>query len=589
MCGILAIISKYNITHEMKQTMLRMSRKLRHRGPDSNGMYELPNAMFLHERLSIVDPFGGSQPIVDELNGYVLLVNGEIYNHQKIRDSELSKQENIRYNFKTKSDCEAINALYHNILKRDDKRFLSNLDIGEIFSNLDGQFSFVLHDYVNKTTLVGRDPFGITPLYYGVDAEGNIYFASELKALEPCIKVYTFEPGHYMYFPTEGFSQTVTHPYFKHIKDGYWAKNPYQRVTTDSTVFSLVKNTFEEAVIKRLMADVPFGVLLSGGLDSSLVASIVQKYMKGNPDFNPYVKNLNSFSIGLHDSPDLIAAQKVADFLGTKHHNFTFTIEEGLNALRDVIYHLETYDITTIRASTPMYLLSRKIKSLGIKMVLSGEGSDELLGGYLYFHNAPDDEEHQNECKRKLLDLGYFDCLRANKSTMAWGLEARVPFLDTKMVKQCIDLPYELKGCKNASVTNPESSKINPTNIEKYVIRKAFDIRDDNGKPVYLPDEILWRQKEQFSDGVGYGWIDSLKEYTSNLVTNNHMKDYEIRHLIYPFNTPDTKEAFYYRMIFEELFPNRENTVKAWMPLTRWRGVGSDPSGRAQSTHVNAT
>lgn len=589
MCGILAIISKSSITHEMKQTMLRMSRKLRHRGPDSNGIYELENAMFLHERLSIIDPFGGSQPIVDELNGYVLLVNGEIYNHQKIRDDELSRQESDRYSFKTKSDCEAINALYHNVLKKGNKRFISNQDIFDIFSQLDGQFSFVLHDNKNKTTLVGRDPFGITPLYYGVDYDGNIYFSSELKALELCIHVYTFEPGHYMYFPNERFSQTITYPYFENTKEGSWAISPYQKISIDNTVFSFVKNTFEQAVIKRLMADVPFGVLLSGGLDSSLVASIVQKYMKENPDFNPYVKNLNSFSIGLPGSPDLVAAQKVGDFLGTRHHNFTFTIEEGLNALRDVIYHLETYDITTIRASTPMYLLSRKIKSLGIKMVLSGEGSDELLGGYLYFHNAPSDEEHQNECKRKLLDLGYFDCLRANKSTMAWGLEARVPFLDTKMVKQCIDLPYELKGCKNSSDTNPESSKINSTNIEKYVIRKAFDIRDDTGKPIYLPDEILWRQKEQFSDGVGYSWIDSLKEYTSNLVTENHMKDYEIRHLIYPFNTPDTKEAFYYRMIFDELYPNRENTVKAWIPMTRWDGVDSDPSGRAQSTHVNTT
>lgn len=591
MCGILAIISKSNITHEVKQNMLRMSRKLRHRGPDSSGVFELSNAMFLHERLSIVDLFGGFQPIIDELNSYVLIVNGEIYNHQKIRDMELSKPENIRYNFKTKSDCEVINALYHNILKRDDKKFLSKLDICEIFLNLDGQFSFVLHDIINKTTLIGRDPLGITPLYYGVDAEGNIYFASELKALEPCIKVYTFEPGHYMYFPTEEFSQTVTHPYlyFKDIKDGCWIKNSYLPVNTNNDILSLVKKTFEKAVIKRLMADVPFGVLLSGGLDSSLIASIVQKYMIENPDFNPYVKRLNSFSIGLLDSPDLIAAQKVADFLGTKHHNFTFTIKEGFDALRDVIYHLETYDITTIRASIPMYLLSRKIKSLGIKMVLSGEGSDELLGGYLYFHNAPDDEEHQKECKRKLLDLGYFDCLRANKSTMAWGLEARFPFLDTNMVKQCINLPYELKGCKNASVINPETSKINPNNIEKYVIRKAFDVRDSENKPLYLPDEILWRQKEQFSDGVGYGWIDSLKDYTSKLVSESHMKYYDIRHIIYPFNTPDTKEAFYYRMIFEELFPNRENTVKVWMPLTKWRGVGSDPSGRAQSAHVNAT
>lgn len=589
MCGILAIISKSNITHEMKQKMLQMSRRLRHRGPDSNGMFELPNAMFLHERLSIVDPFGGSQPIVDEVNKYVLLVNGEIYNHQKIRDIESNKTDSVGYNFSTKSDCEAISALYHNELSKlssvhNMQKNLSQEQIYNIFDNLDGQFSFVLHDYKNNTTLVGRDPFGITPLYYGVDKEGNIYFASEMKALEPCIHVYTFEPGHYMYFPTEAFSQAVTYPYFSHTKNGKWAVSPYRPISSNSTIFTYVKDIFEKAVIKRLMADVSFGVLLSGGLDSSLVASIVQKYMNANPDFNPYVKKLNSFSIGLPDSPDLLAAQKVADFLGTQHHNFTFTIDEGINALRDVIYHLETYDITTIRASTPMYLLSRKIKSLGIKMVLSGEGSDELLGGYLYFHNAPSDEEHQQECKRKLLDLGYFDCLRANKSTMAWGLEARVPFLDTEMVEQCVDLSYHLKGCKNSNAEN-----INPTNIEKFVIRKAFDIKDSQGNPQYLPDEILWRQKEQFSDGVGYGWIDSLKEHTERLVTENHMKDYEIRHLIYPFNTPTTKEAFYYRVIFEEMFPNRENTVKAWVPMTRWKGVGSDPSGRAQSTHINTT
>jgi len=287
---------------------------------------------------------------------------------------------------------------------------------------------------------------------------------------------------------------------------------------------------------------------------------------------------LNSFSIGLKNSPDLIAAQKVADYIGTKHHSFNFTIKEGLNALRDVIYHLETYDVTTIRASTPMYLLSRKIKALGIKMVLSGEGSDELLGGYLYFHKAPNDEEHQKECKRRLLQLGYFDCLRANKSTMAWGLEARTPFLDTEFVNFCININKDIKGT---------SSYTDKPKMEKHCLRKAFDINDENGNPLYLPSEILWRQKEQFSDGVGYGWIDHLKDYTKEYVKAHCFQDFCVAHLIYPHNTPDTEEAFYYRMVFEELFPNRETAVKKWMPMTEWEGVSSDPSGRAQGSHID--
>jgi len=600
MCGILAILLNKNneITEETRQQMLRMSRNLRHRGPDANGIVETKNGIFLHERLSIIDPFGGCQPLhykTDEQH-LVLSVNGEIYNHMLIRNELKNRdysnhycKKNHQYKFMTGSDCEVINSLYldEKIQSKLPNGILSQEQIYNLMSKLDGQFSFVLHDVNNGMTLVGRDPFGITPLYYGIDENSNILFASELKALEICTNVFTFESGCYMYFSNnlqyvdDEFNGVECKPYFPHTSMGSWALEPTKYVSdlqiTEENYLSLIREKFEGAVQKRLMADVPFGVLLSGGLDSSLVASIAQKYLKENPEFNQYFKNLNSFSIGLPNSPDLIAAQKVADYIGTKHHGFTFTIEEGINALRDVIYQLETYDVTTIRASTPMYLLSRKIKSLGIKMVLSGEGSDELLGGYLYFHQAPSDEAHQFECKRRLLQLGYFDCLRANKSTMSWGLEARLPFLDTEFVNTCINIPKDLKG----TLKNTPKPR-----MEKYILRKAFDVNDENGDPVYLPSDILWRQKEQFSDGVGYGWIDYLKEYTEKQVDNLYGESYKIRNLKYPVNTPDTKEAFYYRMIFNELFPGRESTVKKWVPMTEWEGVSADPSGRAQTTHI---
>ena len=575
MCGILALLLKegVNPNENLKNLMLQQSRIIRHRGPDSNGCYVCNNGIFLHERLSIIDPYGGSQPIVDNKNSLILLVNGEIYNHLELR------KKYSDYDYQTNSDCEIINAIYNHFkLKYNNQNLTKNI-IYELFSELNGQFSFVLHDEQNNMTLVGRDPFGITPLYYGVDKDGNFYVSSEMKALKLCDKVFAFEAGNYMYFNGD-FTNTICKPYFKNTYEGLWINEDYEYFNVNNTVYEHLRTIFTKAVIDRLMADVPFGVLLSGGLDSSLVSSITQKFIKENPDFNPYIKALNSFSIGLKDSPDLLAAQKTADFLGTHHHNFIFTIEEGINALRDVIYHLETYDITTIRASTPMYLLSRKIKSLGFKMVLSGEGSDELLGGYLYFHNAPNDKEHQMECKKRILNLGYFDCLRANKSTMAWGLEARVPFLDKKIVNYCINIPHEVKGVlKNTDIPR----------MEKHLIRKAFDINDENGNPIYLPKDILWRQKEQFSDGVGYGWIDYLKEYTEKQVDQNYLNDFNIRHLLYPFNTPQTKEAFYYRVIFEEMFPNRAETVKGWIPKMDWDGVNADPSGRAQSTHTNTT
>tara|TARA_B100000575_G_scaffold154027_1_gene122844 strand:+ start:9507 stop:11243 length:1737 start_codon:yes stop_codon:yes gene_type:complete len=576
MCGILALLSNNNIENdvELKNKILQMSKLLRHRGPDWNGIYQSQYGIFAHERLSIIDPIGGSQPIVSD-NGLILCVNGEIYNYK-----HLSASLPTPYNFKTKSDCEIIMALY--TLYKSKNEFINQKDILALLSNLDGMFSFILHDTNNNNTLVARDPFGITPLYYGVDNNNNIYFSSEMKALECCSNVYTVPSGHYILVDAN-HSNIVPIPYFIHDLNGIWINEPYSENNTlciedEPDLLLNIRHYFTNAVIKRLMSDVPFGVLLSGGLDSSLVTSVVVKYFKENPELQKYTKSINTFSIGLEGSPDLVAAQKTADFLGTTHHSFTFTIEEGINALRDVIYHLETYDITTIRASTPMYLMSRKIKSLGFKMVLSGEGSDELLGGYLYFHNAPNDKEHRKECKRRLMELGYFDCLRANKSTMAWGLEARVPFLDKEFVNLCINIDKDMKG----TMLNTDKPS-----MEKSIIRKAFDINDENGNPVYLPKDILWRQKEQFSDGVGYGWIDYLKEYTEKQVNDSHIYRYNMRKLNYPFNTPDTKEAFYYRMIFEELFPNRANTVKKWIPMTAWDGVNPDPSGRTQTVHNN--
>lgn len=589
MCGILALLLRNNntLSKESKQHMLEMARKIRHRGPDDSGSIETETGFFLHERLSIIDPFSGCQPIYDKKNKLILVVNGEIYNYKELREKY------NEYEYQTGSDCEVIIAIYAHLQKnefygyREGYPWMSQHNIYKLFEQLDGQFSFILHDMDADMTLVGRDPYGITPLYYGIDKEHNILFASEMKSLKSCINVFPFDAGHYMYFCHKYIRQddmcdVKCRPYFEfsELNNVHKPYVPLELTDLSYDTYDIIRQKFEKAVHKRLMADVPFGVLLSGGLDSSLVASITQRFLKANPEFNPYFKNLNSFSIGLKGSPDLVAAQKVADFIGTKHHSFTFTLEEGINALKDVIYHLETYDITTIRASTPMYLLSRKVKSLGIKMVLSGEGSDELLGGYLYFHKAPNDEAHQMECKRRLLQLGYFDCLRANKSTMAWGLEARTPFLDKEFVDYCINLPREMKGV-NCYTDKPQ--------MEKHCLRKAFDVDDDEGNPVYLPSEILWRQKEQFSDGVGYGWIDHLKDYTQTYVEDHHFKDFCMADMIYPHNTPDTEEAFYYRMIFEELFPNRETTVKKWVPMTDWEGVNPDPSGRHQEAHFGDT
>jgi asparagine synthase (glutamine-hydrolysing) len=490
-----------------------------------------------HERLSIIGVENGSQPIVSADNDLLLSVNGEIYNYQDI---------NTGYEAKTKSDCEVIMNLYRKY--GDDN----------ICKYLDGVYCFVLYDKKNEMLLVARDPIGINPLYYGYDKHSNLVIASEHKSMDMCISVKIFSPGTIMKFKLNDLYKPQTETILKHYTPD-WNFNSFRSIQNEAELCIQINKTLTTSVEKRLMAEVPFGVLLSGGLDSSLIASIATRLLKENG--SAFGNKLHSFSIGLEGAPDLIAAKNVAEFLKTNHHEFTFTVQEGIDAIKDLIYHLETYDVTTIRASTPMYLLARKIKSMGIKMVLSGEGADEILGGYLYFHNAPDADEFHAECKRRVNDLHLFDCLRANKSTMAWGLEARVPFLDTKFLELCMPIHPDQKCDK----------------IEKYILRKAFDTPD---RP-YLPNKILWRQKEQFSDGVGYSWIDGLKSYCEENVSDDEYAIYanndEVR----------TKEAAYYLKIYESLFPDRIDVVKRWVPKQSWAGVGHDPSGRAQKVHDN--
>jgi asparagine synthase (glutamine-hydrolysing) len=534
-----------------------------------------------------MDPEGGNQPLKNKDATLVLCVNGEIFNYKQL------KLKYPNYHYKTGSDCEPILALYNHYYNKSANLALIHRELCEILGELDGQFSFVLHDTRSGQVFAARDPFGITQCYYGMTKEGYVMIASEMKALEDCVTVSVLPAGSYLYFNVENMELKPRH-YFAWTKDGDWLNKeksidgPLFEYCNDGNITMTlaqqrdlckeIREAFEYAVQKRLMTDVPFGILLSGGLDSSLVASVAVKYIRENPE--QYGENpvIHTFSIGDKDGTDLPYARKVAEFLGTRHHEINFTVEDGLNAIEDIIYYLETYDITTIRASTPHYLLSRKIQSLGIKMVLSGEGSDELLGGYLYFHSAPSDEEHQMECKRRVLDLGYFDCLRADKSTMSNGLEGRYPFLDTDFVNLCINIHKDIKTQKG---------------IEKYILRKAFDVNENDSKdakPVYLPAEVLWRQKEQFSDSVTYRWIDTLKAVTDKDVIENYKTAYNHRDYLYPYNTPHTTEAFYYRMAFERMFPNREKTVKYWLPNTRWSGVASnDPSGRAQACHVNTT
>lgn len=508
MCGIACIFNVKQQTSEIRQKALAMSKKIRHRGPDWNGIYCGGSAILAHERLSIVDPQSGGQPLYSPDNNQILAVNGEIYNHQDIRRKYAGK-----YQFQTGSDCEVILALYR------DKGI-------DFLEDLNGIFAFALYDQVKDEFIIARDPIGVIPLYIGYDSDGTVYCASELKALEGfCERYEPFLPGHYFYS--------------KEGKMKRWYKRDwetYANVEKNNASSVQIKEALEDAVRRQLMSDVPYGVLLSGGLDSSVISAVAKKYASrrietgGKKD--AWWPQLHSFAVGLKGAPDLEKARIVANHIGTIHHEINYTVQEGLDAVRDVIYYIETYDVTTVRASTPMYLLARVIKSMGIKMVLSGEGADEIFGGYLYFHKAPTPQAFHDETVRKLSRLYQYDCLRANKSLAAWGVEGRVPFLD----KEFLDV---------AMRTNPEAKMCPGHTIEKKILREAFSDM--------LPESVAWRQKEQFSDGVGYNWIDSLKELTEQIVSDEQMATASER---FPINPPRNKEEYYYRSIFEEYFPS---------------------------------
>ena len=508
MCGIVCAFDLKQKSEDLRPQILEMSKTIRHRGPDWSGIYSDDKAILAHERLAIVDPASGKQPLFSPDKKLVLAANGEIYNHRELR-----KQFDGKYNFQTESDCEVILALY----KEKGVDFVDEMN---------GIFGFAIYDVDKDEYFIARDHMGIIPLYIGWDQNGTFYVASELKALEGiCTKIELFPPGHYM-----------------SSKDGEFVKwwnrdwRDYDNVKDNETSIAKVKEALEAAVKRQLMSDVPYGVLLSGGLDSSVTSAIAKKYaqlrVESDDKQAAWYPQLHSFSVGLEGSPDLAAAQKVADHIGTVHHEIKFTIQEGLDAIKDVIYNIETYDITTIRSSTPMYLMARVIKSMGIKMVLSGEGADEIFGGYLYFHKAPNAKEFHEETVRKIDKLHMYDCLRANKSLEAWGIEGRVPFLD----KEFMDVAMSL---------NPQDKMINGERMEKWIIRKAFEDM--------LPESVAWRQKEQFSDGVGYSWIDTLKEVVEREVSDEQMENAKYR---FPIQTPQNKEEFYYRSIFEEHFPS---------------------------------
>ena len=508
MCGIVSIFHIKEQTPALREKALSMSKKLRHRGPDWSGIYQGKSAILCHERLSIVDPESGGQPLFSPDKKQVLAVNGEIYNHRDIR-----RQYEGRYEFQTGSDCEVVLALYR------DKGI-------NFLEDLNGIFAFALYDEASDDFLIARDPIGVIPLYIGFDAEGRVYCASELKALEGFCDRYTpFLPGHY-YLGSEG----VMKRWYK--RD--WEQ--YEAVKDNPASPAMVREALEAAVKRQLMSDVPYGVLLSGGLDSSVISAVARKYAERRVESEStqaaWWPRLHSFAVGLKGAPDLAKAHEVADHLGTVHHEINYTIQEGLDAVRDVIYYIETYDVTTVRASTPMYLLARVIKSMGIKMVLSGEGADEVFGGYLYFHKAPTPEAFHEETVRKLSKLHLYDCLRANKSLSAWGVEGRVPFLD----KEFLDVAMRL---------NPAAKMCPGDTIEKEIVREAF--------ADMLPESVAWRQKEQFSDGVGYSWIDTLKAITAEAVSDEQMAHAAER---FPINPPMNKEEYYYRTIFEEYFPS---------------------------------
>lgn len=555
MCGIVGVFDLKVDSQKLRPQVLKMSKRLRHRGPDWSGIYCGEKAVLAHERLSIVDVQSGKQPLYSKDGKHVLAVNGEIYNHQELRE----QFNGDSYEFLTKSDCEVILALYR-------KKGV------EMIEDLNGIFAFALYDEEKDFYFIARDHIGIIPLYMGWDHHGNFYIASELKALEGfCNKFQEFMPGHYMTSDKPG--ELVRW----YTRD--WEK--FENVKDNTTNIEALRNALEAAVHRQLMSDVPYGVLLSGGLDSSVISAIAKKYsakrIENHDQSDAWWPQLHSFAVGLIGSPDLAAARKVAAHIGTVHHEINFTVQEGLDAIRDVIFHLETYDVTTIRASTPMYLLARFIKSMGVKMVLSGEGADELFGGYLYFHKAPNGESFHEETVRKLSKLHMYDCLRANKSLAAWGVEGRVPFLD----KEFIDVAMRI---------NPDDKLIRNGRIEKWVVRKAFED--------YLPSEVAWRQKEQFSDGVGYSWIDTLKAMTKDRVSDSELENAKYR---FPIHPPMTKEEYYYRTIFEEHFssdsaaacvPSVPSVACSTPEALAWDESlknANDPSGRAvKNVHVES-
>lgn len=551
MCGIVGIFNIKEQTPELRQKALRMSKKIRHRGPDWSGISCDGTSILAHERLSIVDPESGGQPLYSPDGEVVLAVNGEIYNHKDIRN-------NVPYEFQTGSDCEVVLALWDKIKGNPTHEAMSGM-----MESLSGIFAFALYDIKRDEFLIARDPIGVIPLYIGKDSDGTVYVASELKALEgECESYEPFLPGHYYYSGDKGMK-----PYYeREWKD-------FDAVKYNDADSGAIREALKSSVKRQLMSDVPYGVLLSGGLDSSIISAITQMYadhrIEDDSKSRAWWPRLHSFAVGLKNAPDLAMARKVADHIGTVHHEITYTVQEGIDALRDVIYFIETYDVTTVRASTPMYLLARVIKSMGIKMVLSGEGADEIFGGYLYFHKAPDAKAFHDETVQKIGKLYLYDCLRANKALSAWGVEGRVPFLD----KEFLDV---------AMRSNPEAKMCKGTTIEKKILREAFQDM--------LPDDIVWRQKEQFSDGVGYSWINMLKQITSEAVS-----DYQMEHAAerFPVNTPLCKEEYFYRSIFEEHFPSESaarsvpheasvacstSAALAWDEA--FRNL-NDPSGRA--------
>ena len=553
MCGFIGIFEITQNLEVMRLQSLKMAKKIRHRGPDWSGIFCDDKAILVHERLSIVGVDSGRQPLFSKDRSLILAVNGEIYNHQSVRE-----QFNGTYDFQSNSDCEAILALYKE----------KGIDL---FEDLNGIFAFALYDKEKDSYLIGRDHLGIIPLYMGYDIHGQFYVASEMKALEGiCLNVKEFPAGYY-YSSNDG-----------ELRQWYkrdWME--YENVIDNKTDDQALKEGLEDAVRRQLMSDVPYGVLLSGGLDSSIISAIAKKYVarriENNSRSEAWWPQLHSFAIGLKGAPDLIAAQRVADYIGTIHHEIHFTVEEALDALSDVIYHIETYDVTTIRASTPMYLLARYIKSMGIKMVLSGEGSDEIFGGYLYFHKAPDAKALHEETVRKLGKLHLYDCLRANKSLAAWGVEGRVPFLDKEFLDVAMRISPQDKMCGNGK-------------IEKYVLRKIFE--------EYLPEDVVWRQKEQFSDGVGYNWIDSLRETAEQKISDKQMARAAER---FPVNPPMSKEEYWYRTMFEEHFasasaastvPSEPSVACSTAVALEWDKAFRnriDPSGRSvKSIHAKA-